>query len=130
MDLSYDNHVKDALDEVNNGQHLRFITDFYKTREVCLAAVKYESSHTSALMDFGSVPMGNLDYVMEHMKEIKKDDDVYLEQMEKYYLKRKEREREPDYYGKFLNLQDKLDYYKAKDYDDMMRIMFSIVYNK
>lgn len=69
MNLSYDEHIKDALDEINNGQHLRFITDFFRTKEVCLAAVKYESSHTLALTDFGSVPMGNLDYVMEHMRD-------------------------------------------------------------
>jgi hypothetical protein len=130
MDLSYDDHVKDALYDVNDEEHLRFITDLFRTKEVCLAAVKFESTHTLALTDFGAVPMGNLDYVMENMRNIKKDDDLYLKQMEKYYLKRKELEKQSGYYGKFTNLQDKLDHYKAKNYDDMMRIMFAIVYNK
>ena len=130
MDLSYDDHVKDALDEVNNRQHLRFIDQYFRTKEVCLAAVKFESTHTLALTDFGSVPIGNLDYVMENMREIRSDNELYLERMEEEYLKRKEREKELGYYGQFATLQEKLDYYKAKDHDEMMRIMFSILYKK
>jgi len=130
MDMSYQDHVKDALDEVNHKQHLRFIDHFYKTKEVCLAAVKYESTHTPALTDFGSVPMGNLDYVMEHMREIMKDNKIYLERMEEYYLEKKEREKEPGYYGQFETLQDKLDYYKANNHDEMIQTMFNILYKK
>ena len=125
---TYDEHVKEALDEVKGGQHLRFIRDIYRTKEVCLAAVKFESSHTVALTDFGSVPMGNLDYVMEHMREIKKDDQYYLKKLEKAFIEKKLREQEPGYYGDFKNYQSMLDYFEAVNYDDMSRKKFDNIF--
>ena len=121
---TYDDHVKEALDDVTDGQHLRFINQIYKTKQVCLAAVKFESGHTVALNDFYSVPMGNLDYVMEHMREIRKDNRYYLTELEKAYLERKATEQEPGYYGDFKNYQEMLDHYGAVDYDDMSRKRF------
>ena len=126
---SYDEHVNEALREIRNGQHLRFIRSLYKTKEVCLGAVRYESTHTHELTDFGSVPMGNLDYVVEKMKEIKKDDPYYLRNMENAYLEMKQLERIPGYYGKFKNHQEQLDYYGATDYDDMARKKFEKYYS-
>ena len=127
---TYEEHVQEAMQEVTTGQHLRFIGYMYKTKEVCLAAVKYESTHAcqfDSIHDFNVVPMGNLDYVVEHMREIKKDDLKYLEGMEKAYLRRKEEEKKPGYYGKeYETYQNMLDHYGAKDYDDMLRKRFSI----
>lgn len=129
-ELTYDEHVEEALDDVEHAQHLRFINQIYKTKEVCLAAVKFESTHTLWLNDFYSVPMGNLDYVMEHMREIKKDDSYYLESLEKAYIERKKVEQEPGYYGDFKTYQDMLDHYGAVDYDDMSRKRFDNIMNK
>ena len=127
MAQSYDDHVREALDDVKRGQHLRFINQIYKTKEVCLAAVKYESSHTNALNDFYSVPMGNLDYVVEHMREIKKGNQGYLDGMEKVYIQRKKTEQESDYYGDFPSYKTLLDHFKATDYDDMSRKKFEAI---
>ena len=122
---TYDEHVTEALQDVTNAQHLRFIRPIYRTKDVCLAAVKFESRHTYALTDFGSVPMGNLDYVMKEMRIIKKDDPYYLEKLELAYLEKKEREQEPGYYGDFENYQQMLDYFDGGDYDDMSRKKFA-----
>lgn len=129
MTQTYDDHVIEALDEVRTGQHLRFINYIYRTKEVCLAAVKYESTHTLALTDFGSVPMGNLDYVKDHMSEIMKDNSEYLRRLEKSYFEKKEQEKQPGYYGDFETYQDKLDYYKADNNDKMFRKIYDLSFN-
>lgn len=127
---SYDDHVKEALDDVATGQHLRFINDFYKTKEVCLAAVKFESTHTLALNDFYSVPIGNLGYVTNNMLEIMKDNPEYLKTLDKAYLEKKEREKQDGYYGDFKTYQDRLDHYKADNHDDMLCKMYYILNKK
>ena len=129
MTQTYDDHVIEALDEVRTGQHLRFINYIYRTKEVCLAAVKFESTHTLALTDFGSVPMGNLDYVKDHMSEIMKDNSEYLRRLEKSYFEKKEQEKQPGYYGDFETYQDKLDYYKADNNDKMFRKIYDLSFN-
>jgi len=122
---TYDEHVAEALRDVKGGQHLRFINQLYKTKEVCLAAVKYESSHNPHPYDFDSVPMGNLDYVMEHMREILQHDSFCMRYLEKRYLERTEEEKEPDYYGDFNSYQDLLNHFGATSYDDMSRKRFA-----
>lgn len=122
---TYDDHVEEALKGVQSGQHLRFVNEIYKTKEVGLAAVKHESTHSSILHDFYSVPMGNLDYVMEHMREIKKSDPYYIETLEDAFLERKETERKPGYYGDFKTYKEMLDSYGAVDYDNIVRKRFA-----
>jgi len=129
MTQTYDDHVIEALDDVSTGQHLRFINYIYRTKEVCLAAVKFESTHTSVLADFGSVPMGNLDYVKDNMTEIMKDDTYYLDNMERAYLERKEQERSCGYYGNFETLQDKFAHYKITNNDEMFRKLYDLSFN-
>jgi hypothetical protein len=97
---------------------LRFINQLYKTKEVCLAAVAYEASHTSILNDFWGIPLGNLDYVYDHMKIIKKDDVFYLGKLEGAYLKKKR--QQPGYYGKLNTYQDMLAHYNANTYDEFI----------
>jgi hypothetical protein len=123
---SYDEHVREFLREAKDGQHLRFCNRIYKTKEICLACVKYQSTHTDSLDDFWEVPMGNLDYVMKHMREIKKDDRSYLKGLEKEYAERKAKEQEPGYYS-FPRYQAMLDHYGAVDYDDMSRKIFDAI---
>jgi len=120
---TYEENLIEVMDDVVTGQHLRFIGFCYKTKEVCLAAVKHESSHTTMLNDIYSVPMGNLDYVMENMREIKKDDPYYLKGLEKAFIERKAEEQKLGYYD-FVNYKAMLDHYKATDYDDMLRKRF------
>jgi hypothetical protein len=119
MTQTYNDHVNEALDDVMHGQHLRFINSLYRTKEVCLAAVKWESTHTYALNDFYSVPMGNLDYVVNEMIKVKKEDQYYLDNMNDEYKKRKDNEQVPGYYGKFKSLLEVLDYYEVTTYDEM-----------
>lgn len=119
----YEEHVAEALRDVNNGQHLRFINLTYRTKDVCLAAVKYEASHNRHSMnDFYSVPIGNIDYVYDQMKEFVKDDEVFLKLMDEIY---KERTVEKDgTYGEFKTYQEMLDHYNATCYDDLLLIRF------
>jgi hypothetical protein len=58
-----------------------------------------------------------------------KDDSHYLDNMEKTYLERKERERSPEYYGDFKTLQDKFDYYKVANNDEMFRKIYDLSFN-
>jgi hypothetical protein len=124
MNQSYEDHVKEALDEVKIGQHLRFINNLYRTKEVCLEAVKFESTHNLVLHDFHEVPMGNLDYVMEHMREIQKNNPEYLENLEAAYIEKKKREQEPGYYGIFKSYQEVLNHHGVTNYDDMTRKIY------
>jgi len=128
MIQSYDDHVKEALNDVNNGEHLRFINFLYRTKEVCLIAVEYESTHSLILNDIYSVPIGNLDYVMDHMKEVMKNNPEYLKSLEEAYIQKKKKEKVPGYYGKFETYQDLLDYYQVNNYDDMLHKMYYDTY--
>jgi hypothetical protein len=93
MSQTYDDHLHEALNDIKHGQHLRFINLQYRTKEVCLEAVKYESNHSRILHDFYSVPMEHLDYVVEQMKEIKKNDPFYIEELTKAFNKRQNQEQ-------------------------------------
>jgi hypothetical protein len=124
MSKDYDSGVAECLRDVKNCQHLHYIGDIYRTKEVCLEALKAQFYYAFPLCDIGSVPMGNLDYVVEQLRILKKEDFTYLKELEEAYAKRKEREKEPGYYGAFPNLQAKLDHYGAVDCDDMYRKMF------
>ena len=123
---NYDDHVKEALDDVNSEQHLRFINSLYRTKEVCLAAVKYESKHTLELNDFHSVPTGNLDYVTTHMRESMKDNFEYLTVLNKMYIERKKQEKQSESREDFKTLKDRFDYYKVDNYDDMLSKIYDI----
>ena len=126
----YDNHVKEALDEVSKGQDLQSINVLYRTKEVCLAAVKYESTYTSELNNFHSVHMGNLEYVTNLIREIMKDDPEYLTVLDKMYIGRKKQEKQAEYCGDFKTLKENFDYYKVDNYDDMIHKIYDINISK
>src|SRR4029078_10960441 len=115
---SYDQLVCDGLQEVKKGQHLRFIKPLFRTKEVCLAAVDYESYNTM-MFDIHSVPYGNLDYVLEQMKLIKKDA-YYLKKLSDVVDKRKEEYKAESY-------PVALKYYNAIDYDDMCNKIYNLI---
>jgi hypothetical protein len=73
----------EVLRDVKRGQHLRFITLPYRTKQVCLAAVLHESSHTSMIHDLYAVPAEHLDYVVDEMRKLKEKDSWYLECLDK-----------------------------------------------
>ena len=122
---TFDSHVEEALDDVKGGQHLRFINDLYKTKEVCYAAVSYESEH-GGMYDIGSVPMGNISYVMEKMRSKEHLSKYYMALLEKEFERRKEREKNPDYYGDGKTLQDILDFWQVSTYDDLLRARYDV----
>src|SRR6187399_1675452 len=70
---TYDEHVQEAFNDVKTGTHLRFVNILYRTKEVCLAAVTYESITGTLIFDLYSVPDPHLDYVMENIRELKKN---------------------------------------------------------
>lgn len=123
MTQTYDQNIDNVFKQMKNNRFfcLGYIDPLFRTKEVCLAAVKSESKYTYALNNFNSVPMGNLDYVMNNMRIIKKKSSHYIKELEAAYLKRKPDEQKAGYYGVFKNYQELLNHQKATDYDDMSR---------
>lgn len=81
---SFETHVQEAMKDCNKGIRLRFINDLYRTKEVCLAAVKYEAYHNRYMPnDINYVPEGNIDYVVQEMEKIHGDDTHYMEMIKK-----------------------------------------------
>lgn len=134
---NYNQHVRSALADVKGGQHLRFINGLYLTKEVCLEAVKYECGHNPYNgNDINWVPAAIIDDVIEEMKKMKyvpiirtsdKTEDrpefneECIKYLEKVAARRKEAASKPGYYGdEFKSYQDLLDYYKAKDHEEML----------
>ena len=109
--MSYEDRIKDALKQASNGLHLQFIDPCFRTKEVCLAAVKINRNELS------SIPMGNLDYVVKELNICVGSDTIKM---------MISRELEPRYYGEFNSYSDKLNFYKAVDHDDMIRKMYEL----
>lgn len=109
--MNYNNRVKDALKQVSNGLHLQFIDPYFRTKEVCLAAVRINKEELT------SVPMGNLDYVIKEL-DICIGSDIVKTMIN--------RELEPRYYGEFNCYSDKLKFYKAANHDDMIRKIYEM----
>lgn len=124
---SYDDQVKNAMTQVAGGLPLQFIDPRFKTKEICLVALKLNPSS----MELQLVPRGNLDYVMSQMKNILKCDifehnDCKLCKLEKDYETLKE--KDSGNYGEFKSYQDMLNYYLASDYDDMNRKIYGMIH--
>lgn len=86
IDKEYEKNLSSALSDVKSGTHLKHVTRSYRTREVCLEAVKYESGNEVVMFkEIHAIPIPNLKYVVECMREFKKHDKEYLEQLEKDY---------------------------------------------
>jgi hypothetical protein len=109
--MNYNDRVKNALNQASNGLHLQFIDPYFRTKEVCLAAVRINKN------ELLSVPMGNLDYVIKELYICISSDDVKM---------MINREFEPLYYGEFNSYSDKLKFYKASNYDDMIRKIYEM----
>lgn len=121
---TFDFHVQKALDDVRLGRPLRFINKLYRTKEVCLQAMLSDSN------DLECVPMGNLDYVMNNMREKEGLTDLYKWELQMTYQIRKENEKDPDYYGNGLTLQDLFGFWQVSDYDGILRARYDIEVNK
>lgn len=122
-EAAYAEYVKDALKEVRAGQHLRFIPDWLQTKEVCLAALLHETSHTSWPHDIGVVPAANLDWVVARVKEARPSHASLHAYLDKRAAERKERASQPGYYD-FDSLQGVLDHWGADTWDDMQKKRF------
>ena len=125
---SYDEQIKTTIKQVDSGLHLQFIDPKFRTKEVCLVAIKVNPSYT----ELQSVPRGNLDYVMTQMRNILKCNDIFdhedckICKLEEDYKIMKE--KDPGHYGEFRTYQEMLKYYKASDYDDMNRKMYGAIH--
>lgn len=116
---SYDKHVKLALERAESGMHIQFIDPVFRTKEVCLAAVK------ANVDDLTLIPLGNLDYILSHIKDIKDIKDIKeIERLDDIVSTMKSKGLEPGYYGEFQSYQEKLNYYGAIDHDDMIRKIY------
>ena len=123
---SYDNHIKEALFEVNNGRNLGFINILYRTKEVCLDAVKFEATYILELNNFRNVPVGNLDYVTNHMREMMINNPEYLKILNEVYLEKKKRQRLEEYYFELKTQQETFADYKVDNYDDILHKIYDI----
>lgn len=109
--MFYEDHIKISLKQVSNGLNLQFIDPYFRTKEVCLAAVKINKE------ELQNVPMGNLDYVTKELG-IDLGSDIVKMMIA--------RELEPRYYGEFNSYQEKLKFYKVMDHDQMIRKMYEM----
>ncbi len=117
-DRTWESHVNEALEDVKRGQHLRFINPIYRTKEVCLAALRYQSFHTNEVFDILSVPPGNLDYVINNLR-CNGVTSAYLLRNAKEI---REHENKPGYYGDDCkSLQELLDKRGVKNVDEMYK---------
>lgn len=115
----YDKSIEEAIKGVSRGQPFKYIFILLRTKEMCLAAVKFEAEHYNTSDTLRDVPMGNLNYVMKHMREIKKEDQMYLQTLEEHYDRMRKVEENPKYYGEYKSYQGMLDYHKASDNDEV-----------
>lgn len=115
--------VQDALESVQGGQHLRFINSYFLTKEVCLAALRHESSHNDRPYDIGAVPAAHLDYVVEKIKEEYPTRTPLHEFLERRMRERKERASELGYYS-HDSLQLTLEHHQVATWDDMLRKLY------
>ena len=122
---TYDFHLQHALLDVQNGQHLRFINYYFLTKEVCLAALLYEIGHNDRPYDIGAVPVANLDFVVEHVKEETPTRADLHEFLDKRRKERKERAQQYGYFD-FDSLESLLEHHQVATWDEMLRK----VYNK
>lgn len=121
---TYDDIVEKNLQYVKEGLDLCWIPHLFRTKEICLESIIYEFNRWPNLdkqpeyENIKYVPLGNIDYVYEKLKELKKDDLNYLKKLEKDFQEIKQRPWSNPY---FKSYQEMLDYYKVKNYDDMIR---------
>ena len=128
MSDDFDRHVAKALQSVKGGQHLRFTNSHFLTSQVCLAAVKYESTHNTMMpSDIHAVPAGNIEFVISEMRKILNKND--MEPLEKALQDRLELAKKPDYfgdfYGSYTSLEMMLDHWGVTSYDDFLRKRFN-----
>jgi len=120
----YDMHIQDALREVQTGQHLRFINYYFLTKEVCLEALLYEICHNDRPYDIGSVPVANLDFVVERLKEETPTRSTLHEFLDRRRLERKERAQQPGYFD-FYSLESLLEHHQVATWDDMLKKVYN-----
>lgn len=113
-------HVQDALCDVQNGQHLRFINSYILTKEVCLAALLYEIGHNDRPYDIGAVPVANLDFVVERVKQETPTRTTLHNFLDKRTRERKKRAQQPNYFD-FESLQATLDHHQVATWDEMLK---------
>lgn len=128
----YDNLVKEAITEVKNGQHLRFIKYYLQTEDVCYYALKYELRHNSKPFDIEFIPVGHLEKIMVRLKNDKdcKISDSVWEYLENVVKERLERSSKPGYYT-YITLEECFKMYDAVDMDDYLKKLFieRVVFN-
>jgi len=126
--MTWQDHVDEALRQVNGGQHLRFINWLYRTKEVCKIAVFADPHYVFGIRDLGSVPAGNLDYIEKCLRESGK---ISKEKIDKEIKEKKELINSPGYFDEGINCwQDLL---KKQDlgattYDEFLEKQYNKVF--
>jgi hypothetical protein len=139
--LKYHYHVQEALNDVKRGQHMRFINYIYRTKEVCLAALKSDLDNCYHDRNIHCIPLAIVDEVLEELGKItfipfygfaeKKPDPQpkygsSIKHLQEVVKKRKEEtSKDPNYYsddGK--TYEQLLEFYGAKNFEEMLYIRF------
>jgi hypothetical protein len=144
--FSWESQVGLALEQVSNGQHLRFISYCFRTVDVCTAALLHETSHNPRPFDIREVPAGIIDEVVAKVKKITNDrvgqnmnavsrlsrechNEVIFEYLDKEASLVKEESIKPGYYS-FGSLEAQMKHYKASTFDEMLKAMYETPRNK
>lgn len=121
----FQSQVQSCIQSMRGGQHLRFIQNSYRTREVCLAALRHETSHSSRPYDIHSVPVALIDDVVAVIKAERPGNTYLHAHLDSAAADRKAHAAQPGYFDEpFTCAQDVIDHYGASDWDDMLEKSF------
>jgi hypothetical protein len=117
--------IEHVLEDVRDGQHLRFFQWVFKTSRVCLEALRHEASHTDFPYDVYSIPIEHLDYVVDTVCAENSGRPSLVTHLRAAVAEIKERHKSfTAYYGKYKTLQGMLDHYGVKDYDALLQLKY------
>jgi hypothetical protein len=121
----FQRQVQSCIQGMQGGQHLRFIQNAYRTREVCLAALRHETSHSARPYDIHSVPVALMDDVVAVIKAETPGNTRLHTHLDNAVADRKEHAAQPGYFDEpFTCAQDVMDHYGASNWDDMLERSF------
>lgn len=114
-----------ATEDVSRGQHLRFIGLEYRTKEVCLVALRHEVSHNNRPYDIASVPVAHIEEVVDTIKRETPGRESLHAHLEAEMEDRQRRATEPGYFDHpWTCTQDVVAAHGATSWDDMLEKAF------
>jgi hypothetical protein len=135
----YNSLVQEALDSVKHNQHLRWIGYIFRTKQVCLEALKsdIDCGYCYSTRSINFIPLPIIDEVIDELGKImftpgytqepKPRYQSVIPELRKIAKKRKEQAaKDPNYYDEnSKTFEEVLKECGAKDFEDMLYIRFT-----